>query len=264
MTDHNSSEHDNSSTTIQDGDHLVTESLLSWAKDVRYVREIQSMLAEAAEPLFSGASIAPSVVSKGTWYASYLLYILISVGRQGRTLGMGATGLQLTISSGHNSLSKRRIVGSLMALGMSTWALDWWATKSDRESESSHSEGLRGIERQRRHELLRQQMLQRATSSSQSTVVVHSNQSQSRESNNSSEELSFQGKLVNNLQTLIKVRQRYAVHCNFLHLQPTKYWCPLTIFCSPTSLFFTPSASRPAMVLIIYLSTMTVHLDPFP
>ncbi len=173
--------------SLVDEDHLVTESLLSWAKDVRYVRRIQSLLADAVEPHFSGI-----VVSKGTWYTSYLLYVLLIVTRKGRTLGMQATGLQFAES--------RRVVDALLAIGISTWALDCWAMTGDRQSQRlSEAEGLRGSNRRRRHELLRQQMLQRA-SSSQSTVT-HSNPSP----HSSCNELSYWDRMAMNVRTLIKV-----------------------------------------------------------
>lgn len=146
-----------------DGNILIAQSLLSWAKDVRYVQYIQSLLASAAEPHITG-----SLVSNGSWYTSYLLYVLMIVAHTGRTLGMQATGLQF-VDEG-----RRRVVSSLVVLGVTVWVLDWWATLHDRQIESQ-SEGLRGSERQRRHEALRQQMMERASTGSSQSTTVHSN-----------------------------------------------------------------------------------------
>ena len=145
------------------GNHLITESLLSWAKDVRYVQSIQSLLASAAEPHFSR-----SLVANGSWYASYLLYVLLIVARTGRTLGMQAAGLHFV------DTGRRLILSTLVVLGVTTWVLDWWATVQDRQIESQ-SEGLRGSDRQRRHQALRQEMLQRASTGSSQSTIIHSN-----------------------------------------------------------------------------------------
>lgn len=158
MNDHNNNKA--APTADQARDSLVTESLLSLAKDARYVRSIQQLLEEAAEPLLSN-SLVPSVLKKGTWYASYLFYVLMFVGRHGRTLGMKVTGIQFSTD---NYCSKRRLTLALASLGVSALVADLWASKENLQQESQ-SDGLRGSDRQRRHELLRQQMLQRATSS---------------------------------------------------------------------------------------------------
>lgn len=197
MTERDNIEEQSSVGPIIVDDNLVTESLLSWAKDVRYVRAIQSLLAQASEPLLSH-QLAPSTLTKGTWYTSYLLYVMIMMSCHGRTLGMKATGMEFATSKTNSS--RHGLIGALLALGATTWALDYWASKNDRQAESQ-SEGLRGNERQRRHELLRQQMLQRATSS-QSTEV-HSNRSHHRQT---SGVLSYQSRLAIKVQQLVKVR----------------------------------------------------------
>ena len=217
MTDTNNE----TAITSGDDDHLVTESLLSWAKDVRYVQEIQSMLVQAAEPLLSGSSIAPSVLSKGAWFTSYLLYIMIVVGHKGRTLGMQTTGLRFFAENNHSgsSLSKRRIWGTLVALGLGTWVLDWWATKVDRESDMQ-SEGLRGSDRRRRHELLRQQMLHRSNSSCSQITEMHSNRSQSRRQSETSEgPPSYRVNLIQKFQSFIKARANGVLIISFRSLR---------------------------------------------
>lgn len=154
--------------TWRDGNHLITESLLSWAKDVRYVKAIQSLLSSAAEPHFMGTQVA-----SGSWYISYLLYVIMIAARKGRTLGMQATGLQFVTTG------RRCIFGALVVLGVTAWVLDWWATFHDRQLDSQ-SEGLRGSDRQRRHQALRQQMLDRASTGSSQSTSIHSNLSSSK------------------------------------------------------------------------------------
>ena len=186
----------NSTVDGEDDSGLVTESLLSFAKDVRYVQAIQSLLAQATEPLLSD-SLTPSTLTKGTWYTSCLFYVLMMVGRHGRTLGMKATGLQF---ASNESYSKHRLIGALLTLGAATVAPDLWASKDDRHAESQ-SEALRGNERQMRHEMLRQQMFQRASGSSQSTLIDNNlNRRQS-----SSETLSYRDQITIKAREIIKV-----------------------------------------------------------
>jgi hypothetical protein len=131
---------------------LVTESLLSWAKDVRYVGDIQDALRKALEP----HSSYPEIETK-TWYLAYLLYVLTVIRQKGRSLGMEATGLQFV---------RTRIypVVALTALGVGSWALHGFYSEPNRPTTP---EELRGTDRQRRHELLRQQMLERSSAGSQ-------------------------------------------------------------------------------------------------
>ena len=87
------------------------------------------------------------------------------VGLKGRSLGMYSAGLRPVDTAGR-PLTRRHVAFSLAALGAALRWLDWWRIK--RGDQSGSYSDLRGDERQRRHEELRQQMLQRRTS-----PVVH-------------------------------------------------------------------------------------------
>ena len=143
---------------IAPGD-LVTESLLSWAKDVRYVTEIQESLHRAFELYTSSHGM-----NTHTWYMACLIYVVTVMRRKGQSLGMVATGL-------HFSPTRSRPILVLTAWIVGTWVLNgFWSERS----RQSILEGLRGSDRQKRHELLRQQMFEHSTARSQPSLPLHS------------------------------------------------------------------------------------------
>lgn len=145
-------------------DDLISAGLLSWAKDVRYVNELQSLLVNAGDALVSGR-LRRSVLTKGSWYASFLLYLIFVLGPKGKSLGMAASGLEFTSSMAGNSKEIRRsILATLLTVVAGVGALDWWASSKDREVVSA-SDDLRGIDRRQRHQMLRQQMFERSSGS---------------------------------------------------------------------------------------------------
>lgn len=142
--------------------NLVTEGLLSWARDVRYVSLIANSIGEAVEPHLN---LATGLESK-TWYISYLIYVMCVVQSKGRSLGMEATGLQF--------LSKGTMMRPALALafvGGASWALDALCSEENQEVDADR---LRGHDRRRRHHLLRRQMLERSSGESSRTTQVSS------------------------------------------------------------------------------------------
>jgi Ring finger domain len=139
--------------------NLVTESLLSWAKDVRYVTEIQEALHRALEPHTSSLGIKTH-----TWYMSYLLYVLTVMRRKGQSLGMEATGLKFLPT-------RSRPILVLAVWGVGTWLLHGFWSERNRQPPL---EELRGSDRQNQHELLRQQMFERSAARSHPSVPLQS------------------------------------------------------------------------------------------
>eukprot|EP00934_Nitzschia_sp_Nitz4_P009375 Nitzschia sp. Nitz4//scaffold38_size140716//118163//118815//NITZ4_003168-RA/size140716-processed-gene-0.79-mRNA-1//-1//CDS//3329550141//9365//frame0 len=173
--------------------NLVAESLLSMAKDNRYVSHIQFLLEQALQPFIS-RSFVPSLLNKTSWYVSQILYLMIVVGGKGRTLGMEATGL--TFADKDHRSQKIRTIGSLLGLATTMLLLQLWATAPEREEEAE-TEGLRGTDRRQRHEAMRQQMLRRAN---------HGNNSQrERQQGESSPTSTASGRFVEGLRQSIKI-----------------------------------------------------------
>lgn len=188
--------------------NLVSESLLSWAKDVRYVDGLQSLLQEALEQLLSRTH-STSTLEKGSWYASLLLYALVIVVPRGRSLGMQVLGLNFEDSQKHQP-KRLPFAASLVALILGTGLIDWWATNRS-QNEHTRVEQLRGNDRRRLHDLLRQQMLERANStlsnavpsSAQSTITPTSH---------------FPLRGLDHFRRIVKVRLK-IMHCYYLRIQ---------------------------------------------
>jgi len=184
--EHNMTEEQESQGSEQSvpGD-LVSQSLLSWAKDVRYVRQIQ----ETLKSVFENYTLSPWVETQ-TWYMAYLLYVFAVVRRKDRSLGMEAAGLQF-------APSRNRPILALAALGIASWALQNSLSRGDG---SATPDELRGSDRQRRHELLRQQMLERSVAHSQISFPQPSSRNGETDGNSRSVAGNYQDRVISVLQ----------------------------------------------------------------
>lgn len=142
-------------------DLLIPESMLSMAKDSRYIQQCQNLLLQVIEPIIGRYdSQSRSRLEKATWFLSCIIYTVFVIAPTGRTLGMEVCGLSFT------GVTKRsRLVGSLLALATGAFAFDFISNRNTNDSAASQ-EALRGRDRRQIHENLRRQMLQRASSQS--------------------------------------------------------------------------------------------------
>lgn len=146
-------------TRAFDKDDSTNESLLSLAKDARYIAQCQALMEQVIEPMLTNYnSQSRSELQKVTMFISYILYTLLVVAPTGRTLGMEAVGLAF-----EKSTNKRRLVVSLLAATIGAFTLDRLTNKSANGITSSR-EALRGGDRRQMHEILRRQMLERSSS----------------------------------------------------------------------------------------------------
>lgn len=185
-------------TTTEDAKAtLITAGLLSWAKDVRYVQEFQRLLKDAGESLV-GRRLRRSLVDKGSWYASLLVYLIFVLRPHGRTLGMLTSGLEFQSSSGQK-LERHTVLVTVLAFLVGAGGLDWWTTLKSNESDEELND-LRGDDRRQRYQTLRQQMFERASGGSMSSAQPSSSLSLQ------GEELEWHEKAANQVQSALKVR----------------------------------------------------------
>ena len=187
---------DDRSTATDINNNLVAASLLSLSKDNRYIKQCQTLLLDALEPILGGffnntTTTSEAFLKTGTWYTSYILYLYLVVSKSGgRSLGMEATGL--SFSTDTKKKSKKTALISLLVMGLSSFFLDHYlpnasSTSNNNNSESlvsSRVEALRGTDRRAMHERMRQQMLRTRTTTQQhqtSPTTVNSLQQQQRQ-----------------------------------------------------------------------------------
>ena len=130
-----------------------------------------SLLQQVVDPWFRNLPVD----HKDLWYLSRFLYLWLVVAPMGKTLGMQATGL--TVSS---ETKRRRFVTVLFLATSSLYLLDRWTqnnsgSNSNQRTSSANGESLRGDDRRRLHERLRQQMLNRTTHLTNAPTVGTSN-----------------------------------------------------------------------------------------
>ena len=158
-------------------EHLIPENLLSLAKDSRYVQQCQALVLHVMESLHRGG-VPESQLQKDSWFLSLLLYILFVVfPNGGRTMGMDTCGLKFT-----QLTSRLRVVASLLIPTCGLYGfqrlMDNYDSAGigtrdhDRTTPNMHRESLRGAERRRVYEALRQQMLRRTETSSPTRTLV--------------------------------------------------------------------------------------------
>ena len=150
---------------------LIPESLLSLAKDVRYIQQCQILLQRILES-FRLRGIPEEKLNKDCWFLSSMLYIIFLIfPNGGRTMGMDTCGLRF-----EQSPSRIRLVGSLLISICGIYSFQRFIENPVGNvignhidgTNSSDREALRGDERRRAHEVLRQRMLQRSQASTSS------------------------------------------------------------------------------------------------
>eukprot|EP00980_Cylindrotheca_fusiformis_P028350 scaffold22592_cov129-Cylindrotheca_fusiformis.AAC.36 len=139
-------------------DELVAESLLSWAKDIRYIGHCSRLVQQTME------SIAPpntdrskSNVERNSWFLSSLLYIFFIIAPTGRTLGMNVCGLKF-------NTAQQQVVRSLLATTFGWYAVDYLMNRKIPTDPTQSREDLHGNDRLNMHRRLRDQMLLRGRS----------------------------------------------------------------------------------------------------
>jgi hypothetical protein len=192
---------------------VIPESLLSWAKDARYIQLCQQLLQQILEP-WSRHLSSSSSIRKDTWVLSSLLYVLLLVVPSGRTLGMEACGL--TVAVGPKTITTRLARALLLSIsGM--YALDRWTRTTAQNPSNNNRESLRGDERRQIHERLRQQMMQRTggASTTTTTTTAHANSTTSLSPTTNSREPSLLSsqRLKSFLKACAKVRSQQLLCC---------------------------------------------------
>lgn len=186
---------------------VIPESLLSLAKDARYIYLCQQLLHQILEP-WSRHPASSISIQEDTWFLSSILYVLLVVVPSGRTLGMEALGL--TVAVGPKTSTTRLAKAMLLSIsGM--YALDRWTrTTPQNQSTNDDRESLRGDERRQIHERLRQQMIQRTggASTTTTTITTQANPStlSSPTTNPSEPSMSYSQRLKSLLKACAKVR----------------------------------------------------------
>jgi hypothetical protein len=164
---------------------LVPETLLSLAKDARYIQQCQALVKELIEPIIllqRGGDRGHSSVEqleKDSWVMSSLLYIvLLVVPNGGRTMGMDSLGLKFSQTSSSSLRRQKLVVGAMLLSIYGSYAFQRWlqrrsstttttagmdsTTATSNQRNATNQEALRGSARRRMHEALREQMLQRS------------------------------------------------------------------------------------------------------
>jgi len=170
------------------GDDVIPESLLSIAKDARYVQQCQHLLGEF-----------PIIRNQTTWVISCLLYFGLVVIRTGSTFGMEICGLtfshdnainlrkQLTkaTTSTYNSTSFSSRVAGFFLLTTAIVRFRYFSSNHSDELDAcdtdsnansnprKNHEHLKGNSRRLIHERLRRQMLERSKSSAEDCTFDH-------------------------------------------------------------------------------------------
>jgi len=205
------------SQSMSSSSNIIPESLLSLAKDERYIYQCQNLLEQVMESFsflfYNNSSDSNSdnsggneeerrlVLKRRTWLMSYLLYALLVVIPDGKTLGMDALSLQYHLigqSNGNGTtaittrINQLALRNRLMAMMLFTvgggWVLDRLLVELKRRSTSrgngasnnnpsltgptplsiassntnNNNEHLRGQDRREQFERLRRQMLERS------------------------------------------------------------------------------------------------------
>ncbi len=90
---------------------VIPESMLSLAKDARYIQLCQHLLQQILEPW--GRDPSSISINKDTWFLSSFLYVLLVVVPSGRTLGMEACGLTTVAGVGPKTTTTSRLASAL-------------------------------------------------------------------------------------------------------------------------------------------------------
>jgi hypothetical protein len=193
---------------------VIPESILSFAKDARYIQLCQQLLQQILEPWSRDPS--SSSINKDTWFLSSFLYVLLVVVPSGRTLGMEACGLTTVAGVGPKTTTTTHLARALLLSVSGLYALDRWTRTTTTQNPFTNRESLRGDARRQIHERLRQQMMQRQTGGA-STTTTQTNPitpSLSSPNNPSQQSSSYSQRLKSILKACAKVRSyRLVVLC---------------------------------------------------
>ena len=132
----------------------IPESLLAMAKDARYLETCRELVQQVLTVVSPHLTLDDSAAEAS--FISSILYTLLVVARQRKTLGMQATGLKF-----NDSLSRRRIVCLSLIASVATFTIAKIAQQGDRDDVPA-SESLRGQSRRDYFEAQRRAMLERA------------------------------------------------------------------------------------------------------
>lgn len=184
-----------------DGKDTISHSLLSVAKDARYIGQCYKLLLETMQSINkpSPSRSSETVTNRSSMLLSVVLYVLIVVRPSERTLGMEVCGLKFEKSRG---LVRKLGLGLL-----GFYVLDTVADKARNNHTIEDQEALRGTNRMEMHRRLRRQMRERAQSQIQSSNITQPNPSQTARTEPSNP-------LSQRLATLIK---------NFINVRSKKY-----------------------------------------
>lgn len=178
---------------------MVAESLLSFAKDIRYVGQCSHLVREAMESIMPRSTARPRLSKDQTsWFLSSVLYILLVVLPSGRSLGMEACGLKFTSA-------RRQVIASMLTSTVGWYALDYFISKEASADLGQDREDLRGTDRLNMHQRLRNQMLQRARS--EQPDESESARSTSQNATNAGSNQSLRKRIATLLSRAMKVRR---------------------------------------------------------
>lgn len=155
------------------GKETVSHSLLSTAKDVRYMEKCYRLLLENMQSIKQPSSSRSSeaMIKRSSMLLSAVLYILIVIRPSRRTLGMEVCGVKFRNS-------RQGLVRQLLSTVFGWYILDTLVDKVRNNHTIENQESLRGTNRMEMHRRLRRQMMERAQSHTQSLNDVQPNPSQ--------------------------------------------------------------------------------------
>ena len=179
-TSHEALNHQQESST--DENDTVSHSLLSAAKDARYIEQCYKLLVDVMQSIKQPlSSRSEAVVKRSSMLLATTLYIVIVILPSNRTLGMEVCGLKFKTS---NQGLVRKLISTVLGWYVSETIVDKARINLPIETQES----LRGTTRMEMHRRLRRQMMERAHIHPRSSNDVQSNHSQTArtETSNSS------------------------------------------------------------------------------
>lgn len=145
-------------------EHVVPETLLAIAKDMRYVKECEALLLKALlVPFVSPRDIERWEPTAG--FISAVLYAVLVLARKKRTAGMEVCGIEF--SNNNNSDVMALAAGALVS-AVWVYGIRWGAAvaaaaaATPTQNGLNSSESLTGAQRRRVFEQQRQEMMRRA------------------------------------------------------------------------------------------------------
>lgn len=162
---------DQQQESFPDRNDTVPHSLLSAAKDARYIKQcyelIMDVMQSFKQPLSSRSEAA---IKRSSLLISTIIYVMMVVLPSNRTLGMEVCGLQF-------KTSKQGLVRKILSTILGWYVLEIVIDKARIDHPIETQESLRGTTRMEMHQRLRRQMMERAqiqTESSNDMQFDHS------------------------------------------------------------------------------------------